>query len=197
MGDPRKQRKKYETPSHPWQAERIERERGLVKAYGLKNKKEIWKMESFLRRCKRQAKSLIIRHDPQAKKEEKLLLQKLYKLSIVEKEATIESILDLETRHLFDRRLQTVLYKKGLARTPRQSRQFIIHQHVLVKGKKIDVPSYLVRRDEEGDIAFSKTSPLAESEHPERIVKEKSAQAKAQEEQPKVEGQPVMSEGRE
>ena len=44
MGDPRKTRKKYDTPQHPWQKERMDQESVFLKEYGLKNKKEIWKM---------------------------------------------------------------------------------------------------------------------------------------------------------
>jgi len=43
MGKPKFSRKKYETPSHPWQEDRIKAENELVKKYGLKNKKEVWK----------------------------------------------------------------------------------------------------------------------------------------------------------
>ena len=41
MGDPRKARKQYRTPSHPWQKVRLEDESKLAVEYGLKNKKEI------------------------------------------------------------------------------------------------------------------------------------------------------------
>ena len=46
MGQPRKSRKKYNTPPHPWNAERIKNENKLMTKYGLKNKKEMpeeWK----------------------------------------------------------------------------------------------------------------------------------------------------------
>ena len=52
MGDPKKQRKKYTTPRHPWQRDRLDEERQLLKDYGLKNKKELWKFESLLRKFK-------------------------------------------------------------------------------------------------------------------------------------------------
>ncbi len=39
MGQPRKSRKKYNTPPHPWNAERIKNENKLMTKYGLKNKK--------------------------------------------------------------------------------------------------------------------------------------------------------------
>ena len=41
MGNPKRHRKKYSTPAHPWQRARIEEERELSKEYGFKNKKEM------------------------------------------------------------------------------------------------------------------------------------------------------------
>ena len=60
MGHPKKTRKKYKTPSHPWQKDRLEEEKILTKEYGLKNKKELWKGDSHLRKVKRQAKTIDI-----------------------------------------------------------------------------------------------------------------------------------------
>ena len=176
MGDPKKHRKKFEGPPHPWQGARIEREREVVKKYGINRKKEIWKMESLLRHFKHQAKNLIIRTDPQSKKEELLLLKKLYSLGLLDQDAKLENILDLDTSHILNRRLQTMVVTKGLARTPKQARQFIVHRHILINGKKVSVPSYLVKRQEESNITFDVNSALANNEHPERNVvkKEKS-----------------------
>jgi len=59
MGDPRKIRKKYQTPSHPWIKSRIDEEKVLTREFGTKNKKEIWKMETVLKNFKTQSKHLI------------------------------------------------------------------------------------------------------------------------------------------
>ncbi len=69
---------------------------------------------------------------------------------------------------MLERRLQTVAYRKGLAHTPKQARQFITHGHVTVNGQRVSVPSYKVEIDEEGDISFDEHSPLADELHPER-----------------------------
>lgn len=175
MGDPRKQRRKYETPPHPWQRTRIEREKELSKKYGLKTKTEIWKMDSMVRKFKRQAKSLITRTGPQAKKEEELLIKKLYRMGLVQENAKIEDILDLDTSNIMERRLQTIVKTKGLARTSEQARQFITHQHITVKSRKINIPSYMVARDEENEVAFRGSSALSSPDHPERAVPQKEA----------------------
>ena len=173
MGHPRKHRKKYSGPTHPWQADRLEREAVLVKEYGLKNKREFWKMESKLREFKQQVKSLISRRDERAKTERNLLLEKLYKLGLLESGSKIEDVLSLEIRNLLNRRLQSLVFKKGLARSIIQARQFVVHEHIFVADKKIDVPAYLVKRNEEDKITFDPISSLASLDHPERVSLEK------------------------
>lgn len=171
MGDPRKQRKKFQMPSHPWQKTRIDAEKVLKKEYGLKNKKEIWKMNSVLKRFQEQAKNLIRTNSEQAKKEEKLFLAKLVKLNLLSPDANIEKVLDLNVEDIMERRLQTVVARKGLARTTKQARQFIIHKHILIDGKLMNVPSYLVKLDEESKLEFRQSSSLSDEEHPERALK--------------------------
>ncbi len=169
MGDPRKQRKKYETPNHPWQGDRIKAERKLMNEYGLKNKKELWKMSTLLKGIKTQAKSLITREDEQAKKEKELFLNKLSKMGLIkEMNIKLEDILGLDVNAILGRRLQTILHRKGLAKTAKQARQFIIHGHVAIKGSRVDVPSYLVPVEEESAIEFSALSTLSSTDHPER-----------------------------
>mgnify|MGYP001570412905 FL=1 len=181
MGDPRKRRKKYSGPTHPWRRTRIESENKLQSTYGLKNKKEIWKASSELRRVNAQAKKLIrIRGIGQGVLEQKQLLDRLYKLALVEKEATLEDVLGLETINLLNRRLQTIVFKRGLALTAGQARQLIVHGHIMINGEKMTVPSYIVSRDEEMNITFNPLSTFANAEHPERS-KEKNRKDKADE----------------
>jgi len=172
MGDPRKQRKKYDTPGHPWQAERITREAILLKEYGLKNKKELWKMGSILQRFKAQTKEIIKKNDSQAEKEQQQMLNKLTKMGLVESGIKLENILDLNVEDLLQRRLQTLVFKKGLSKTMKQARQFIVHGHIFVGDKKVTVPSYIVLNSEEHNITFKATSALSNENHPERKQKE-------------------------
>lgn len=46
---------------------------------------------------------------------------------------------------LLERRLDTVVYRMGFARTIMQSRQFVNHGHIVVNGRKVDIPSFLVK----------------------------------------------------
>ncbi len=172
MGDPRFNRKKYETPKHPWEADRIKEEWELQKKYGLKNKREIWKAKSMLRNFRAQARYLQAKlryGDPQAEKQEKQLFSRLIRLGILNEDgATLDAILSLTVEDVLRRRLQTVVYLKGLARTPKQARQFIVHGHIAINGRRVTVPGYLVRKDEEPTVEYYEHSPLADEMHPMR-----------------------------
>ena len=169
MGDPKFPRKKYDTPSHPWEGERIKREHELVEKYGLKNKRELWKAETFLRRIREQARKLLARAgEEQAEKEKEKLLKRLAKLGILPENATLDDVLALTVEDILARRLQTLVYLHGLAKTPKQARQFIVHGHIAINGRKVRVPSYLVKKEEEDHITYSYSSPLNDELHPMR-----------------------------
>ncbi len=151
MGDPKKQRRKYKRPQHLWKTERITEENELSKKYGLKNKKEIWRAKSVVRRFRQQARILLGSSGEEVEKEKKELVTRLNKLGILNTNS-VEGILPLTVNDLFERRLQTILYRKGLANTIKQARQLVVHGNVLVGENIIDVPGYTVVRDEEGSI---------------------------------------------
>jgi small subunit ribosomal protein S4 len=178
MGDPKRTKKKYSTPLHPWQAERIEEEKALTKEYGFKNKTEIWKVTSLLRNFFRQTKRLAATKTEQAEKEKLLLLDRLKRLGLLPETALLDDILEITLKDLLERRLQTLVFRKGLARSMKQARQFIVHRHIKVGDNKITVPSYLVSKTEEGVITFSGTSSLASPDHPERKKEEKTTMPK-------------------
>ena len=186
MGDPRKQRKKYRKPSHPWQKTRIEEEKVLMVEYGLKNKKDLWRMTSKLAKFKQQAKSLIAKTDKQAVMEKELFMKKLQKLNLIKTDATLDDILDLSVKDLLERRLQTIILRKGYAKTIKQARQMIVHQHVTVNDQKLDVPSYLVPISVEDKIEFLSKSPFSDPEHPERKIEELKQLEEIQKEEEEV-----------
>jgi small subunit ribosomal protein S4 len=167
MGHPRKSRKKYDTPSHPWNADRIKEENKLLQKYGLNNKKEIWKAETAVKRYRRDARHLLGLLTEQTIKERQDLINHLVKLGILGENAKLEDVLDLTVEDILRRRLQTMVHKKGLATTAKGARQFVIHGHIALDEKKIDSPSYIVKRGEEDLIGFYRSSPM-EKQYKER-----------------------------
>ena len=181
MGDPKKHRKKYSTPTHPWQKERILQEKELMREYGFKNKKELWKANSKLRNCSDQAKNLIPLKTAQAEKEKKQLIHKLQNLGLIEKASQLEDVLGITLKDLLARRLQTFVLKKEFANSIKQARQFIVHEHIFVGGKKITTPSYIVSKKEEGSITFAPDSKMLQPDHPERMQKKKKEKPRRKE----------------
>ncbi len=169
MGSPRKLSKCYDTPNHPWIGERIKEEREISNKYGLLNKKELWKMETRLRTFRRQARNLISNTTEQGEKEAVQLFNILKRYGILLKEdPTLDDVLSLNIESILERRLQTIVFRKGLAKTPKQARQFIVHGHIAVNGRKVDSPSYLVPVVEDDTISYYGKSPLTAESHPER-----------------------------
>ena len=171
MGDPRSLRKKYSGPGHPWQSERLQEENILVREYGLSTKRELWKVASKLKLFADQAKTLIALRTVQAEAERRQLLDRLARLGMLPADSKLDDVLGLSIRSLLDRRLQTIVMKKGFAKSMKQARQFIIHAHVVVGSKKVSAPGYLVSVLEEPSVGFVENSSLANADHPERVSK--------------------------
>ena len=156
---------------HPWKESRIKSERELIKKYGLKNHKEVWKAKTYLGKHREQARELLAKigtASPQAKKESDQLLVHLTRMGILSMGASLDDVLALETEAVLSRRLQTLVYLKGFSSTPYQARQLISHGHVAVNGRKVTIPGYMVEKDEEGQIQYTIRSPLNEISHPAR-----------------------------
>lgn len=190
MGDPKFSRRKYETPAHPWEGERIKAENELLMKYGLKNKRELWRAQSMIRSLRAQSRELQARTrtgDPQAKTETSQLLERCSRMSLLPVEgSTLNDVLTLGTEDVLARRLQTIIYRRGFAYTPKQARQFIVHGHASIAGRKVTIPGYLVKRAEEEKIEYTSTSPIANELHPMR-PKPEELKAKAEAEQAKRE----------
>ena len=136
MGDPRRFRNKYERPKKLWDAQRIEEDGTLKSEYALKNMRELFVMNQELKKYRREARRMMSLTDDERKKSEAKVLAKLNKFGILDKTATLDDVLSLSVRDILERRLQTRVYKKGLAKTMKQSRQFITHGMITVSGRK-------------------------------------------------------------
>ncbi len=166
MGDPKRQRKKYETPRFPWRTDVLQAELKLLGQYGLRNKRELWRHRTMISKFRGIARSLLGMPTEQRKKLETELLNKLHRLGILSEKVALDDVLDLSIEDLLERRLQTIVFRKGMSKSIYQARQLITHRHVTIGGRKVCSPSYLVLRDEEALIAYAPTSPLSNSKHP-------------------------------
>ncbi len=179
MGHPRRARKKYDTPLHPWNADRIKQENKLIQKYGLKNKKEIWKAETLIKSYRRDARELLGLSSEQAEFQRQQLMGHLIRFGILPETAKLEDVLNLTAEDALERRLQTMVYKKGLAYTPKEARVFVVHGHIALNNKKMNSPSYLVKKDEEEGIGYYPGSAVIKLKIPENPKKEKPKKQKS------------------
>lgn len=171
MGDPKFSRRRYDTPTHPWQAARIAAENDIIRKFGLKNKTEVWKSQSVVRRFRRQARTLLARQftgEPQVQLETGQLLARLRRLGVLSEGAKLEDVLGLTIEAVLARRLETLVYHKGLASSHKHARQLIVHNHVTVAGRTVSIPGYLVAKAEQESVSYAGHSPLTNEAHPMR-----------------------------
>ncbi len=173
MGYPGKNHKQYQTPKRPFEKTRIEEETRLVIEYGLRNKREVWKAQAYLRRYRKAARDLLSLMsagvDVQIFETKKaVLIDHIQRMGLLGPDADIDDVLSLKVPAQLERRLQTLVYRQGLARSPKQARQLITHGHVAINGKRVSIPGYRVKRVEETQISYYGKSPLTLSDHAER-----------------------------
>ncbi len=152
MGDPKKAKKKYSRPRSIWTSDQISSELYVVGSYGLRNKKELWKAQTEIARIRNQARSLLalpieVRHETETK-----LLNYLSRLGLATNTSTLDEVLNLKIEDILERRLQTLVMKRSNLKSPYQARQIVVHGHVSIGNRKINLPGYLVKKDEEPQI---------------------------------------------
>ena len=142
--------KRFKKPRMSWDSDDIKDRKGIMRSYGLRRRKEILIAQEILRNYRRRARELTAEKD---ETKIKTLLDKLVKLGLLEKGKTLDDVLALTVNDILERRLQTVIWKRGLASTPLQARQTIAHGRVRIEGKTVKSPAYIVPADESSKIS--------------------------------------------
>ncbi|HLC46075.1 MAG TPA: 30S ribosomal protein S4 [archaeon] len=155
MGDPKKIRRKHRKPNKMWDSARITEESRLEKGYGLKNKKELWRAKAFLSKIRSNARRLLAKADEERGGRSKELLTSLNRKGVLQDNAVLDDVLTLQVETVLERRLQTQVWKQGIAATPSQARQLIKHGHISLKGKKVTAPGYFLGAGMEREITFT------------------------------------------
>ena len=175
MGDPKYPRKAWRKPKRPLNYELKMEELKTLGTFGLRTKRELWKAHTELSRVRHQARSLLALRQEIRLEKEPILMKSLARIGLVSGDATLDDVLNLKPDDLLSRRLQTIVSNKLGFKTPYQARQAVIHGHIMIGDRKINIPSYIVTVEEENSIHFT-----AESKIPEMLEKTKK-------EEPKVE----------
>ena len=197
MGDPKTPRRIWKKPKRPLNYNLMMDELKTLGTFGLKTKRELWKARTNLSKLRHQARSLLALRQEIRKEKEPVLINSLSKIGLVDKNSTLDAVLNLQVTDLLSRRLQTIVQRKLYFKTPYHARQAIVHGHVMIGDRIITIPSYVVKIDEEPKIhlipesSFNQTLSKPESDlgspETENLVTETV-------EQPKNEETPVKQE---
>ena len=160
MGDPKYPRKVWRKPKRPLNYELKMEELQTLGTFGLRTKRELWKAHTELSRVRQQARSLLALTQKVRDEKEPILLKSLARIGLVKNDATLDDVLNLKPTDLLARRLQTIVSNKLGFKTPYQARQAVIHGHIMVGDRKIDIPSYTVTVAEEDSIHFTPESKI-------------------------------------
>jgi small subunit ribosomal protein S4 len=190
MGDPRKLRNKFERPKKLWDEERIRHDTTLKTEYGLKNSSEVWRASGELKKYRREARRLLSLTKEERKDDAVKILKKLARYSILKEGSVLDDVLGLEVRSVLERRLQTLVLRKGLARTMSQARQLVTHGFIGINGRKITRPGYMVTAEEEPAIMYIRAIDISVRPEDEEPAKEAPAEAKPEEAEKPAEAKP-------
>jgi small subunit ribosomal protein S9e len=159
---PRNYSKTYKVPRRPFEAARIDQELKLVGEYGLRNKREIWRIGYTLSNIRRAARELLTLppRDPRRLFEGNALIRRLIRIGVLdESKAKLDYVLGLKIEDFLERRLQTQVYKTGLAKSIHHARVLVRQRHIRVGKQVVDVPSFIVRLESQKHIDFALNSP--------------------------------------
>ncbi len=144
--------------------DRLSHDKALKTEYGLKNMRELWRATAELKKYRREARRLLSLTEEDRRDDTKKVLRKLARAGILKEGSVLDDVLSLEVRAVLERRLQTLVLRKGLATTTAQSRQLITHGFISIGGKTVSRPGYLVELSEEPTLAHARPIELKAKE---------------------------------
>ena len=162
-----------------WNLERIGADNKLLEEYGLKNMRELWKAQTQLSTLRSNVRDLLSGSLTNTDLLKEQMINRLSRYGIASPTATLDQLLDLDANAFLSRRLQSIVFKKGLAKTPKQARQLIVHGFISVGGRRVNRPSYLVSTADERQIGYYKSIDVGVKEKREEEATTPAAQMAA------------------
>jgi small subunit ribosomal protein S9e len=155
--------KTFKKPRRPFEKERLDAELKVVGEFGLRNKRELWRVQMVLSKMRARARDLLTLDDKDARRlfEGEALLRRMYKYGFLQEEQNkLDYVLALTPSDVLERRLQTLVFKLGLAKSIHHARVLIRQRHIRVGKQIVNVPSFLVRVDSQKHVDFALNSPF-------------------------------------
>merc|ERR1711934_270859 len=155
--------KTFKKPRRPFEKERLDAELKIVGEYGLRNKRELWRIQMVLSKLRKTARELLTLSDDDPKRifDSNALMRRMYKYGFLDETQTkLDYVLALTAEDVLERRLQTLVFKLGLAKSIHHARILIKQRHIRVGKQIVNGPSFLVRVDSQKHIDFSLKSPF-------------------------------------
>ena len=149
-------------PRRPFEKERLDNEMKLIGEFGLKNKREVWRTQLTLARIRKAARTLLTLDEKDTKRmfEGGALLRRLLRLGVLdEQKSQLDYVLALKPADFLERRLQTQVFKLGLAKSIHHARVLIRQRHIRVGKQIVNIPSFMVRTESQKHIDFAITAP--------------------------------------
>lgn len=135
----------YTTPRRPFEKTRLDQELKLIGEYGLKNKREVWRVRLCLAKIRKAARELLTleEKDPKRLFEGNALLRRLVRIGVLEEgRMKLDFVLGLKIEDFLERRLQTQVFKLGLAKSIHHARVLIRQRHIRVR-KQVNVKLFI------------------------------------------------------
>ncbi|EKX49936.1 small subunit ribosomal protein S9e, cytoplasmic [Guillardia theta CCMP2712] len=154
--------KTSKTPRRPFEKERLDSEMKIVGEFGLKNKREVWRVQLLLAKMRANARELLTLDEKNPKRifEGQALLRRCVRLGLLEEDKKeLDYVLAIKVSDIMSRRLQTLVFKQNLAKSLHHARVLIRQRHIRVGRQMVNIPSFLVRVEQEKHIEFALTSP--------------------------------------
>merc|ERR1712147_437649 len=156
---------------------RLDGELKILGQFGLKNKREIWRVRLALAKLRATARTLLTKDekDPARIFEGQALMRRMIRYGILDEDKQrLDYVLGLKLENFMERRLQTLVFKRGLAKSIHHARVLIKQRHIRVGRQIVTVPSFMVRVESQPHIAFALTSPFGGG-RPGRVKKKNQA----------------------